>query len=468
MRLMPRSRPSHERHRLVWLVMVAATTCAAAAQVPAPRSSTRQTVDGCWEFTLEMPEQRLHMLAEVIVAQDGLVTVTALGPIGGQEGRFVGRFAENTLALKLDLPAGVMDIALALEGDTLSGSWVGRSGKGNISARRVKEVKEGVTFSSLAEVAWRVINERFFDAQFNGVRWDDIKARYLPQARAARTNSDIVSVVRRMIGELKVSHLEFFIAPATAPVTYGSGTVAWRRLSPEQGYLRIRDFDAGNTTDSSGVLSSLRRALAELKDLPAMIVDLRGNRGGSITTTLQAVGCFLPAERTVLYAANRAGLANRHARSLDDIDLPSLPQARIGEGSVTAAVLRQGAVAIAAGGAPGGQAYEGRIALLIDERCVSGCELFAAILKESRQATLVGRQTGGEMLGADLIVFTKNMVIAKPPTRWRLRLPIIDFRTAGKKRLEGNGLAPDIPVSPEGSIDADLRRAMEVLAGRTP
>ena len=43
-------------------------------------------------------------------------------------------------------------------------------------------------------------------------------------------------------------------------------------------------------------------------------------------------------------------------------------------------------------------------------------------------------------------------------------MPVIDFRTAGRMKLEGNGINPDIAVKPDGSGDADLSRALEVLS----
>ena len=270
----------------------------------------------------------------------------------------------------------------------------------------------------------------------------------------ARTNGEIIAVVRRMLGELNVSHVDFFLAPEKPPVTYTTDIITWRQLSPQTGYLKIRDFDAGSVR-ASGFFSLLDQAMIELRDCPSLIVDLRGNRGGSIDATLRATNYFLPDRRTVLYAATRAGLVRNQAETLDQINPAALPTAEAGGGSVTAAIGRQGAVAITAAGT-GRQAYKGTLALLVDEKCYSGCELFAAILKESRSATLIGRATGGEVPGANVVVFNKNMVIFHPSTRWRLRMPTIDFRTAGKMKLEGQGISPDIVVTRLLSGDADM------------
>lgn len=454
----------NKRMQLRKVMLALAVFFAAPALEPGQATTSRSLIDGYWEFSIEMPEQRINMLAELTTAPDGQVTLTALGPTDGREGRFPGgRFVENKLTLKVDLPTGVMVITMSLNGDKLIGNWVANSQSGNISAQRTKGLKEGVSYSSLTKVVWKCINDAFFDPHFNGANWEEVKARYLPQAKTARTNSEIITVIRQMLAELKVSHLDFFIAPEKPPVTYTTEIITWRKLSPEQGYLKIRDFDTENIIESSGFLSLLERAMIELSGLPSLIIDLRGNRGGSIDITLQAINYFLSDQRTVLYAATRAGLAKNKAGSLDQINLATLPSAKISDGSITTAIFRQGAVAITAGDA-GRQAYKGRIALLIDERCYSGCELFAAILKESRSATLIGRRTGGEVLGANTVLFSKNMVIRKAPTRWRLRMPVIDFRTAGRMKLEGNGINPDIAVKPDGSGDADLSRALEVLS----
>ena len=64
------------------------------------------------------------------------------------------------------------------------------------------------------ETVWRTVNEQHFDPTFGGLDWAAIGERYRPLAAAAKTDAEFHDVLRRMVGELKLSH--FFIYPPGA------------------------------------------------------------------------------------------------------------------------------------------------------------------------------------------------------------------------------------------------------------
>ena len=60
---------------------------------------------------------------------------------------------------------------------------------------------------------WNTINEKHYDPTFNGVDWKAVRESYLPKAQAAKTDEEFHSVLRQMLGELKLSHFNIFPPP---------------------------------------------------------------------------------------------------------------------------------------------------------------------------------------------------------------------------------------------------------------
>jgi carboxyl-terminal processing protease len=58
--------------------------------------------------------------------------------------------------------------------------------------------------------AWSTVRENFFDPNFNGVDWQEMRSQYRPLATKARSTEELAEVVNRMLGELKTSHTHFY------------------------------------------------------------------------------------------------------------------------------------------------------------------------------------------------------------------------------------------------------------------
>ncbi len=56
---------------------------------------------------------------------------------------------------------------------------------------------------------WGIINNEFWDPNFNGVDWEDARKRYKPKALAAKNHELFASIVNQMLQELKTSHTHY-------------------------------------------------------------------------------------------------------------------------------------------------------------------------------------------------------------------------------------------------------------------
>ncbi len=59
------------------------------------------------------------------------------------------------------------------------------------------------------EKIWRTINEKYYDAKFNGVDWNAVRERYRPRVEAAKSDDEFYFLMRQMAGELRDAHTRF-------------------------------------------------------------------------------------------------------------------------------------------------------------------------------------------------------------------------------------------------------------------
>ncbi len=107
----------------------------------------------------------------------------------------------------------------------------------------------------------------------------------------------------------------------------------------------------------------------------------------------------------------------------------------------------------------GSARYAGRVTVLVDGATASAAEIFSAVLQDHSRATLIGRKTAGAVLASWFYVL---------PDGGELQLSREDYLAPKGRRLEGNGLEPDVPVARtledlRAGRDPDIAAALRVL-----
>lgn len=59
-----------------------------------------------------------------------------------------------------------------------------------------------------AERVWSLIDERFYDPKFNDTDWPGARARFVPQAEAARSDAELYAALKAMVRTLRDSHTQ--------------------------------------------------------------------------------------------------------------------------------------------------------------------------------------------------------------------------------------------------------------------
>lgn len=190
-----------------------------------------------------------------------------------------------------------------------------------------------------------------------------------------------------------------------------------RELSDGLVYLRFDGFDGRD-----------RRWLGEQlklhRDAPGVVIDLRRNPGGETWSLGITIGEFFAHRVECGVFTSRGG-------------------------------TRQVKNSWQAGSAR----YGGRVAVLVDGSTASAAEIFAAVLQEHGRAKIIGRKTAGAVLASRFF---------RLPDGGELQLSQEDYVTPKGRRLEGNGVVPDVTVpftltDLRAGRDPDVDTALRVL-----
>ena len=141
-------------------------------------------------------------------------------------------------------------------------------------------------------------------------------------------------------------------------------------LTNNLGYIKIKSF--GETT-----YAELLTALAQLEqqDFSGLVIDLRGNGGGYLTSAIQMVNEFLPKDRLIVYTEGRR--TKREEYKSD------------GRGSY----------------------QDMPLIVLIDELSASASEIFSGAIQDNDRGIIVGRRSFGKGLVQQPIDFSDGSIV---------------------------------------------------------
>ena len=60
------------------------------------------------------------------------------------------------------------------------------------------------------ESAWNTVKENFFDPNFNGVDWEEMRSQYKSKAARANSTEQLAEIINQMLRELNTSHTHFY------------------------------------------------------------------------------------------------------------------------------------------------------------------------------------------------------------------------------------------------------------------
>ena len=235
-------------------------------------------------------------------------------------------------------------------------------------------------------------------------------------------------------------------------------SLSYAMVAPAVGLLKIMYFPGATGLRFA---KGLDLAIANLKEQGAkhLVIDLRGNIGGGLgLARLASYMCSgqIPIGHSLTPTRLRRGYKRE--------DLPPVAMPRsMAELLWTLArfTFRDKSVVLLTQGL-GPQPFHDRIVILVNEWTNSAAEMVAGFAAENGLATIVGKRTAGNVLGATNV---------KVGSGYWVRLPIYGWYTSKGVCLEGKGVLPDVmveidPTSLNAGIDKQMNKALEILSWR--
>jgi len=211
-------------------------------------------------------------------------------------------------------------------------------------------------------------------------------------------------------------------------------TETHRVLPSGYGYIRFSEWTLSLTARALDGLDSL-------KATPGLVIDLRGNPGGAMYAVNQMLERFFPSRTELGRVLTRDGKP-------------------IGLLMGAIEVIKLSHVV------PGNpDAYKGPVVILVNSGSASGSELFAGAMQAAGRAEVIGQQSCGCLLGF--------LGYARVPGGAELAYSEVGFVMANGKRIEGEGVIPDVAVPltfPDLQMNRDrtLEEAQALLATMKP
>ncbi|MEX0892727.1 MAG: S41 family peptidase [Gemmatimonadota bacterium] len=305
---------------------------------------------------------------------------------------------------------------------------------------------------TVIDLMWREVDLHYAAFAEKGVDWDVVHATYRPRVGPHTSAVELRATAIAMLSELRDGHVSLTTPQggwawdgwrAGRPENYDpavvrkyvvgglsgtpGGRITYGRLNGGAGYIHIRDFTG------AGWAGDIDRAVSALADVPALVIDVRGNGGGTDNLMYPIAGRFADRKRHFATVYFRDGPA--HDDFHEGIERFIEPR--------------------------GERRFTGPTILLTNRRVFSTGEAFVSALGVLPHVTVVGDTTGG---GAG------NPINRELPNGWSFRVPRSKAVTAGGLNYEGVGLPPDVPVQIEeadaaAGRDTILERALALLAG---
>lgn len=283
------------------------------------------------------------------------------------------------------------------------------------------------------EALWKIINERYCFLDEKQVDWDEVHDRYLRKLEAKDTDDlEFFFLMDSMLNELKDGHVnlysDFDISryhdlvpdPTTGLNIYARSRHISGRLFVSGGmrYGVFKTQDEGvrfgyiSYSSFSNSIGNMKAILTLLKNADAIILDVRGNGGGSVENSNKLASYFLKEKTLVGYTVHKTGPAR---------DAFSEPKAHYITPNEDITYT------------------EKPLIILQDRSCYSATNDFLYKVALADNVTRIGEISGGG---------TGMPATSELPNGWRVRYSAVKSYDKDMNQLEG-GFVPDIEVHNE-------------------
>lgn len=300
------------------------------------------------------------------------------------------------------------------------------------------------------DALWSIIDERycFFEhaRQEFGLDWDAVYRKYEPQVQAAEDDAELFDIYGEMLRELRDGHVNLISDYGTTyywdwsldhPINFSDSLqrnylgkefritngIKYTTLPSEIGYIYVESFESGLSSDNISLM------LMRLADTKGLILDIRNNGGGMLTSAEALARHFVIEKTHCGYIQHKTGKGHNDFSSPEPLYIE-----------------------------PDGAIWGKPVILLTNRGVYSSANHFVMLMKPLPQVMVIGDKTGG---GSGLPLSSTL------PNGWTVRFsacPILDI----EKEHTEFGIAPHEEVHLtsadwDNGRDTMIERAIEII-----
>ncbi len=299
------------------------------------------------------------------------------------------------------------------------------------------------------DILWTTVDEKYSFFDLKNINWDSVRTHYEPMIYPEMSDEELFDIMDSMLYVLRDGHVNL-VSPFNVnrnwnwyldfPVNFNYDIVERNYLKQDHriaggirytlidsiGYIYYESFSNGFSLDN------LKAVTNYFKNAKGVIVDVRGNGGGSLNNALVLTQVFANESKQAIVSFEKTGPGHNDFGNGLSYTLGPLEEAH----------------------------YDGPVAVLINRSCYSATNFFAAAMSNYSNVTLIGDRTGG---GGGIPVDYEL------PNGWRFRfsatasfLPNSFNIELGIPPTNGFRLNNDPAINANGT-DQILERAIELL-----
>ena len=307
----------------------------------------------------------------------------------------------------------------------------------------IREDVSGNTPESNFESLWKIIDEQYcfldYKNQEYGLDWNEVHSRYAQRITPSMTSAELFEVLSDMVNELRDGQVNLSSALATSqyrawfdsyPRNFSdsiqsiylkkdyvnSSGLTYQILENNIGYIYCSSFSNGIGD------GNLDQTLYELRLCDGLIVDVRNNGGGNLTTAQKLAARFTNEKTLVGYMCHKTGPGH------NDFSTPKEVYIEPSDG------IR----------------WQKKVAVLTNRRSYSATNDFVNSMKQFPNVTIIGDKTGG---GSGL-PFSSEI-----PNGWSIRFSASPMFDPQMNQLEF-GIDPDVKVD---MTTEDIQRGKDTI-----
>lgn len=392
-----------------------------------------------------------------------------------------------------------------------------------IAASKLSDVLSPSDRIGVFEEVWETINEKYYDASFNGVDWRGVRDRYRPLVDRVSGDEEFYGLLKRMVGELRDAHTRFHTPQEHRERERLQAVSAGLSIFDVEGKAVVVGVEPDSDASRAGVEAGMTVLAIDGKPVADRLAEARARVAG--TSSDRAIR--LRVYRMIIDGDPGTTLRMRLARADGSaLDVALIRRIVSDAAVVTSRRLASGigyirltlwkspirkqfkkalehladapGVVLDIRGNPGGEAeevvkiasyffdshvpfgkfsrrsgkaiylrtddddriYKGPVAILVNEGSGSGSELFAGVMQENGRAVIIGRRSCGCVLGISEFKKVKG--------GGELAVSEYGYLSPRENTFEGTGVNPDKTVELklsdlQGHRDAVLDEAEKML-----